>query len=119
MHPVINDVETGRTPEYPDLQPQRFSADRAAVLAAIQRVAGRQERWRVRSFDAEAGELKAVATTKWMRFRDDVTLWIEEDDGVVVRMRSRSRLGKGDFGVNAARIRRLQRQLAAELEGSA
>ena len=36
-----------------------------------------------------------------------------------VRMRSKSRLGKGDLGVNAARIRRVQRQLAAELEGSA
>ena len=116
MHPVINDVETGKTRQYPDLQPQRLRASRDVVVAAVDAVAQRQARWRVEAFDADAGTLKAVATTRLVRFRDDVWVRVEEDgEDVVVNMRSKSRLGRGDLGVNAKRIRAFQAALAAEL----
>lgn len=117
MHPVINDVETGKTRQYPDLQPQRLRAPWSAVLDAVHAVARRQERWRIEEFDPEGGTLKAVAVTRLARFRDDVWVRAERDgEDVVVNIRSKSRLGKGDFGVNAKRIRAFQAALDAQLK---
>jgi uncharacterized protein (DUF1499 family) len=118
VHPVINDVETGACRHHPDLQPQRFSASKTAVVAAVEAVARRQKRWRRLKLDLSTSTLTAVAVTKLVRFRDDVTIRVEEDgDDVVVNMRSASRLGKGDFGANARRIRTFQAALAAQLGG--
>jgi len=59
------------------------------------------------------GEIHAVATTSVFRFNDDVTITIShEGEGAVVNVRSHSRVGKGDFGTNARRIRRFQAELA-------
>ncbi len=117
--PIINDVQTGETPEYPDIQPQSFDASPDEAFAAIARLAPRQERWFSLKVDEGERRLRAVAKTKLVRFRDDVSIWVvAEGAGSTVHMRSKSRLGRGDFGVNAARIRSFQRQLAAELGGS-
>lgn len=52
--------------------------------------------------------LQAVFTTRIFRFRDDVVIRIQQlKDTQKVDIRSRSRLGKGDLGTNAARIRTL------------
>ncbi len=116
--PIINDVQTGETPEYPDIQPQRFDASPDEAFAAIRKLAPRQERWSSLEVDEGERRLRAVAKTKLIRFRDDVTIWVvAEGEGGAVHMRSKSRLGKGDFGVNAARIRSFQRQLATALGG--
>jgi uncharacterized protein (DUF1499 family) len=54
-----------------------------------------------------------------MKFKDDVviriTLLPDAGDVVLVDMRSRSRLGKGDMGANGARILQFQRLLAQQL----
>lgn len=60
------------------------------------------------------GRLEAVATTKFMRFKDDVVVRLRSDGtGTLIDLRSRSRIGTHDLGTNAARIRtfleRLQR----------
>jgi len=61
--------------------------------------------------------IEAVATTRVLRFRDDVTIALHrEGDVTVVHVRSKSRLGKGDFGANARRIRDFQQRLAARLK---
>jgi uncharacterized protein (DUF1499 family) len=45
-----------------------------------------------------------------------VTVTVKPDgDRVTVNVRSRSRVGKGDLGVNARRIRRFQAELARRL----
>jgi uncharacterized protein (DUF1499 family) len=47
-----------------------------------------------------------VATTRWLRFKDDVTIRVRRTGGrTVVSVRSRSRIGKLDFGQNARNIR--------------
>jgi uncharacterized protein (DUF1499 family) len=113
--PTINDVKTGSTPEYAGLQPQRFQQpyDRVfgAALATAQ-AAG----WEVTAQDAGKGEIRAVATTAVFRFKDDVAITaVREGDGVVVNVRSHSRIGLGDFGTNARRIARFQAELAKRL----
>ncbi|MBP8270695.1 MAG: DUF1499 domain-containing protein [Sphaerotilus sp.] len=47
--------------------------------------------------------LRAEARTRWLRFIDDVECWVDPVAGVV-EVRSASRLGREDFGVNRQRI---------------
>lgn len=115
MWPVINDVTTGETPAYPHLQPQRFGADAASVFAAALSSA-KAIGLEITASDAASGEIRGVATTRILRFKDDVTITVtREGDSTVVKIRSASRLGKSDFGVNAARIERLQTEIASRL----
>jgi len=110
--PTINDVKTGETPQYADLQPQHFNQpyDRVfAVALATAQALG----WEITAQDRNQGEIHAVATTLVFRFKDDVTITISHDgQGAVVNVRSHSRIGKGDLGTNARRIRRFQAELA-------
>lgn len=57
-----------------------------------------------------------MATTRVFRFKDDVIITIgREGEGVVVNVRSHSRIGKGDLGTNARRIRQFQAELAKRI----
>lgn len=56
--------------------------------------------------------LYAQFTTKWLRFVDDVEFWASPTDGVI-HVRSASRLGRKDFGVNRARIEAIRARLAS------
>jgi uncharacterized protein (DUF1499 family) len=98
LWPTINDVQTGATPQYADLQPQRFPQpyDQVfdAALATAQALG-----WEVTAQERTQGEIRAVATTTLLRFKDDVTITLHpEGEGVLVHVRSRSRVGKGDWG---------------------
>lgn len=111
----INDVTTGATPEYPDLQPQRFAAPVPAVFNAAADAA-RSEGWEITREDRDAAVIEAVATTPLMRFKDDVTITVSRDgEQTKVVVRSHSRLGKGDLGANAKRIRKLQEEMAKRI----
>ena len=115
LWPTINDVKTGETPQYADLQPQRFNQPYdhvfAAALATAQALG-----WEVTTQGRTQGEIRAVATTPVFRFKDDVTITIShEGEGVLVNVRSHSRIGKGDLGTNARRIRRFQAELAKQM----
>lgn len=118
MWPIINDVETGKTPEYPDVQPQQFRAPRERIIEAAERAAGSLRGWTVTNVDHDAGVVTAVRTTRLFRFRDDITIRVEpgsSDEQFVVNVRSKSRVGKGDFGQNARNIRELQAALSEQL----
>jgi uncharacterized protein (DUF1499 family) len=56
--------------------------------------------------------LYAQYTTKWLRFVDDAEFWF---DPVAqrIQVRSASRLGESDLGVNRARIEALRQRLAS------
>lgn len=116
--PRLNDVETGRTPAYPDLQPHRYPADIARVSQAAREVLGGLPRWRLVGGGSGPGgaELQAVHTTRLWRFEDDVTVRIQRRDGqTVVSVRSRSRVGRWDFGQNARNVRAFLAALDARL----
>ncbi len=113
--PRINDVSTGATAQYPDLQPQKFAHPIEEVFdAALE--ASKTMGWDLIETDRDQGIIEAVATTRLFRFKDDVTVRItSEGDMAVVNIRSRSRVGKGDLGTNARRIRSFQAELAKRL----
>lgn len=115
--PVINVVETGRTPEYPDVQPRQYSASRAQVFDAALHAVNRLPRWALVSYQAETGEIRAEATTLVLRFVDDVAIRVmEQGSGTVVSVRSSSRVGRSDFGQNARNIRAFLAELDLQLE---
>ena len=110
--PTLNDVRTGATPEYPDIQPQRFSKPADQIFAAALATA-REMGLEITAQSPEKGEIQAVATTRVFRFKDDVTITVGRDGQVNVH--SRSRIGKGDLGTNARRIRDFQASLGKRL----
>jgi uncharacterized protein (DUF1499 family) len=58
--------------------------------------------------------LHAEAETRWLRFVDDLEFWANPATGVI-EVRSASRLGNRDFGVNRRRIESLRASYKAGL----
>ena len=128
-HPRINDITSdladppalADTPEYPesfkaivsgsypDVKTQVVARPAADVFAAVVAIAESRDRWSITLEDSEAGIVQGVATTAVFRFQDDFTIRVRAVDGdparAAIDMRSRSRDGKSDLGVNARRIR--------------
>ena len=68
--------------------------------------------WQIVREDPSAGRIEAVATTFWFGFKDDVLIRVSADaGGSRIDVRSKSRVGKGDLGTNAQRIRAYQKRL--------
>ncbi len=116
--PPINDVKTGATPEYPDLQPRHYAIGPDAVFLAAQLVAHDLPGWKVGDINPATRSFHADAPVPMTPFVDDI--WVdvtpEGDGGSVVNVRSKSRVGKGDFGVNERRIRAYLAALDAHLK---
>jgi uncharacterized protein (DUF1499 family) len=93
---------------YGDLKPLRLSRPPQAVLQQAEQLA-LDRGWAIAGFDPAAGTLEATATTRFFRFKDDVVIRIRPDPaspgGSIVDMRSISRVGVSDIGVNARRVR--------------
>jgi uncharacterized protein (DUF1499 family) len=100
---------------YGDLKPLRLGEAPLAVLKRAERLA-REKGWTVAAVDPAAGTMEATATTLFFRFNDDVVVRVRPDParpgGSVVDMRSISRVGVSDVGVNAKRIRGFLADLA-------
>lgn len=67
----------------------------------------RDRGWAIARSDPEAGILEATETSLFFRFKDDVVVRARPapDGGSLVDMRSISRVGASDVGVNAKRVR--------------
>jgi uncharacterized protein (DUF1499 family) len=93
---------------YGDLRPLRLPLAPGQVLQRAEQLA-RDRGWEVAGMDAGSGTLEATATTLFFRFKDDVIVRVRPDPaqpgGSIVDMRSISRVGTSDIGVNAGRIR--------------
>ncbi len=100
---------------YPDIEPLYLAATPDAVRAAAETTV-LAHGWEPAA--VERDRLEATAVTTWFGFRDDVVIRLREvDGGTRVDVRSASRLGRGDAGANAARIRAFLRELELELQG--
>jgi uncharacterized protein (DUF1499 family) len=101
---------------YPDIAPLELetSAERALDEAvAVARELG----WDVVAVDRARGVLEAIDTTFWFRFKDDIVVRVRgKGSGSLVDVRSKSRVGRGDLGANARRIRIVLTRLAGRLK---
>ncbi len=90
---------------YPDLQPVMMTAPLSVVFDDAL-AAAREMGWEIVDSNREQGRIEATATTTWFGFKDDVVIRVMPASGVSrVDVRSKSRVGRGDAGANAARIR--------------
>jgi len=71
---LVNDVETGESEWYPELQPRRYRESYDDVLACARRAIEEGARFQLRSVSPERGRLEAEARTKLVGFVDDVTV---------------------------------------------
>lgn len=112
---TTNVAETSPAPRFPELAEPRFEVppDRlfAATAAAIDALG-----WE-RDSTPEAGEHRAVVTTRLWRFRDDVLVRVVSagEGGSRLVIRSSSRVGRGDLGANARHILDLVAQVRSAL----
>lgn len=63
-----------------------------------------------RVVEADERYLYAQFTTRWLGFVDDVEFWVDESNGVI-HVRSASRIGRRDFGVNRQRVEAIRARL--------
>jgi len=110
--PMINVVETGRTPEYPDIQPRAYRAGADQVLDAALHAVHRMPRWSLVSRQPATREIRAEARTLVWRFVDDILIRVRvRADDAVVEVRSASMVVCGDFGQNGRKIRSFLQEL--------
>jgi uncharacterized protein (DUF1499 family) len=110
---ALNPVEYGgpevaakQKQAFPDIVPLtlNLAPDRAfdRALAAVRAMG-----WDLVASDPAGGRIEATDTTFWFGFKDDVVIRVRpEPNGSRVDVRSLSRVGGGDIGANAARIRK-------------
>ena len=92
------------------IAPIAFKGDAGAAWRALRQTVAASER--VKIVEERDGYLRAEFTTKFIGFVDDVELLLDPP-ARVIHVRSASRLGYRDFGVNRARIEALRTRLAA------
>ena len=98
---------------YPDIQPLLVQSPPDEAFDRSEQVV-RELGWEIVSADRAAGRIEATDTTFWFGFKDDVIVRIRPaDNGSRVDLRSVSRVGGGDIGANAARIRAFSRRLTS------
>ena len=113
---TTNDVTTGLSKEYPNLQPRVYTASPDLVFGIAHECIGTMRRWKLVTEDKKAHRLEAEVRTFLFGFTDDVTVTIRpESGGSRVIVRSHSRVGKGDIGENARTIRALQSEMDRRL----
>jgi uncharacterized protein (DUF1499 family) len=90
---------------YPDLRPLTIRGTGAEVFQRVLAAAQRQPNWKIVHVDEKWMCLQGEARTPLMRFVDDFVIEVRpKSDGAEIHMRSKSRLGRNDFGANYKRI---------------
>ena len=102
---------------YPDIVPLDLGlpAERAIDEAAA---VAEELGWEVVAVDRARGVLEATDTTFWFHFKDDIVVRIRAIGPTRSRVdvRSKSRVGRGDLGANARRIRMFTAALRARTD---
>jgi uncharacterized protein (DUF1499 family) len=98
--------------QYASIEPLPFKNNNAAssmqvLLTVLKSMPG------VTIVDAKPDYIYAQSQTKVLKFVDDVEFWVNPTKSVI-DVRSASRLGREDFGVNRARVEAIRSAYAAQ-----
>jgi uncharacterized protein (DUF1499 family) len=98
-----------------DMTPPVFAVDAESLKAAMARVIATEPD--VRRVASEGLSERFVQRTRWMRFPDTIVVrYLPQGEGrATFALYSRSQVGKGDLGVNRARIARWLEKLSAQV----
>jgi uncharacterized protein (DUF1499 family) len=94
---------------YAEIAPFKFAGDAGAAIDRIKRIVETTEGARI--VRAEPTYLYAQFQTRWLKFVDDVEFFADEG-AKMVHVRSASRIGRKDFGVNRARVEAIRTRFA-------
>lgn len=90
---------------YPHILPLYLGNTSVTEVTALAESRAREMGWEVVAVEPDKGRIEATDTTFWFGYRDDIIIRITaKQDGVMVDLRSVSRVGIGDLGANAKRI---------------
>ena len=101
---------------YPDVVPAQFAHPKAPVFEQALAVAEGMG-WEIAAAVPEEGRIEATDTSFWFHFKDDVVVRVQDDPagGTRVDVRSVSRVGRSDVGINAKRIRGFLSRLTSRM----
>lgn len=90
---------------YPEIQPLMLDLPpEQAFQHALNAARGMD--WEIVAADSAEGRIEATDELFWFGFKDDVVVRLAPaDGGTTIDVRSKSRVGRGDLGVNARRVR--------------
>ncbi len=107
---------SGGTQSHPGIEPRQFPLPPERIFEAALAAANAMH-WRIADAAESEGRIEATATTRIMRFKDDVVIRLRaHDGGTRLDIRSASRVGRSDLGVNARRIRGFFEELDSYLK---
>jgi uncharacterized protein (DUF1499 family) len=102
-----NAVSSQAVGGYHQIAPIEYTGSREAALAFLKSVIGNSPRTRV--VTATADYVYAEYQSRWLGYIDDVEFYFPSNEKLI-HVRSASRLGTSDFGVNRRRIESIRRQ---------
>lgn len=113
MSPNSVSSQAGLYPEHPQRAYAQVAPFAAAdggpqTLERIRRIVETMDGAKV--VKSDPGYLYVQFTTRWMKFVDDCEFWFDPRAGVI-QVRSASRIGRKDFGVNRQRIEAIRARL--------
>jgi uncharacterized protein (DUF1499 family) len=109
-------------PVYQNLAPLQLPGRPDDVYKHVEIIAGEFPGWQITYRDPASRSVEGVATSTLFQFKDDFVIQVRptaSGDASVVEMRSKSRDGKGDLGVNYNRIESFYKALQGPPRGVA
>ncbi|MDY7226610.1 DUF1499 domain-containing protein [Hyalangium rubrum] len=102
-----NVAETSPNAEDPRLRTRFYALSRETVWNTVYVLAAAQPGWDILEADQAEGVFEIESRTRFLNCVDDVTIRVRPASGqrISVDLLSRSRVGKGDLGTQARRIR--------------
>jgi uncharacterized protein (DUF1499 family) len=95
--------------DYARIEPIALQGSGPQTIERIRRVVEAMDGAKV--VQANSGYLYAQFTSRMLKFVDDTEFWFDPQAGVI-QVRSASRLGRKDFGVNRVRVEAIRAQLS-------
>jgi uncharacterized protein (DUF1499 family) len=106
---LTNAVSSTATTDYHRVAPLDASPDPQAAFARLRELVAGWDGARI--VEERPGYLYAEFSTRWLGFVDDVEFLLDAP-ARTIQVRSASRLGRKDFGVNRARVEAIRARLA-------
>ena len=101
---------------YPGIKPVVISDSLQNVMDEAVKVVKSRD-WKIVAVNREVGRIEATETLPWFGFKDDIVIrFTQLSGGTLVDVRSKSRIGRSDVGVNAKRIDRFLNDLQMRME---
>lgn len=96
--------------DYASISPLTYSGDGNTAMSKLALILKSQKGTVL--ITTQPDYLYAQSTTAVLKFTDDVEFWLDSQNSVI-QVRSASRLGRKDFGVNRARIEAIRAQFSS------